>query len=337
MNDLNVDGSSNNCQEKDRQLDQRNTLSMLYAKKARKVIMSTDDYHQHIQNHNSGQCQIVMYNQAWCKAAVSAQIHGRLIDGFHIFLSEPGGTGKSHIIQLIRCDVVYSLQQTLLNEPDQPLVLLTAPTGCAAFNIGGKTIHFAFMLQSDDHINFEKSTMQVKLSKMVMCVIDKVSMVGSPKFQHVSSTPSRIKGRPDTDWGIYLLAVGDLCQLPPVGQQPVYACPKNIKTPSDLAPLPWDEFYFHGLTQIMHQKNVKFANMLNSIRQQQPEKDLHEDMMLQSCELQVGPDVPSYPTDAMHVYSTNEYCSVWNNSHLELIQSILYTSHAFDISKDQHT
>ena len=54
-------------------------------------------------------------------------------------------------------------------------------------------------------------------------------------------------------------------------------------------------------------------------------------------ELQVGPDMPSYPADAMHVYMTNEYCSVWNNSNLELIQGRLHTSHAFDISKDQHT
>ena len=117
-------------------------------------------------------------------------------------LRGPGGTGKSHIIQLIRHDVVYLLQQTLLNEPDEPLGMLTASTGCATFNIGGTTIHSAFMLQPDDHMNFEKkSTMEVKLSKMVICVIDEVSMVGSPTSQCVSSTLGRIKGRPDTDWG----------------------------------------------------------------------------------------------------------------------------------------
>ena len=62
VNDLDIDGGSNNCQEKDRKLDWRNTLSMLYAREARKAIMSTDDYCQHMWNLNSGQCQIVMYD-----------------------------------------------------------------------------------------------------------------------------------------------------------------------------------------------------------------------------------------------------------------------------------
>ena len=35
-------------------------------------------------------------------------------------------------------------------QPDEPLVLLTAPTGLAAFNIDGITLHSAFMLHSND-------------------------------------------------------------------------------------------------------------------------------------------------------------------------------------------
>ena len=58
-----------------------------------------------------------------------------MIDGSKNFLSGQGGTGKSHGIKLIYRDVIYFFQQTLKPKPDEPLVLLTAPTGSATFNI----------------------------------------------------------------------------------------------------------------------------------------------------------------------------------------------------------
>ena len=56
-----------------------------------------------------------------------------MTDGFKIFLSSPGGTGKIHVIKLIHRDVIYFFQKTLKPKPDQPLVLLTVPTGSAIF------------------------------------------------------------------------------------------------------------------------------------------------------------------------------------------------------------
>ena len=153
----------------------------------------------------------------------------------------------------------------------------------------------------------KKSTIQLKLGKMAMCVIDEVSMVGSSMFQHVCTTLGKIKGRPDTNWGgICILAVGDLYQLLPNDQQPVYVNKKNKRMQTDLAPLLWDDFMFHELTQVMHQKDVEFAEVLNSIKQRQLEKDSGENTMLWSCEMLIGPDDASYPIDAMHVYATNE-------------------------------
>ena len=65
----------------------------------------------------------------------------------------PGGTGKSHVIKLIHRDVIYFFQQTLKSKPNEPLVFLTAPTGSVAFNIGGTTLHSAFMINSSDNDN----------------------------------------------------------------------------------------------------------------------------------------------------------------------------------------
>ena len=78
-------------------------------------------------------------------------------------------------------------------QPDEPLVLLTAPTGLAAFNIDGITLHSAFMLHSNDDqtmsANWEKkSAMHIKLNNLALCIIDEISMVGSSTFKCVSET-----------------------------------------------------------------------------------------------------------------------------------------------------
>ena len=77
------------------------TLCMLYAKAAKKQDMNSHDYCTHIQNLNTEQCHIMMYNRAWCKSYISAVRHGQNQKGYTMFLSGPGGTGKSHVVHLI--------------------------------------------------------------------------------------------------------------------------------------------------------------------------------------------------------------------------------------------
>ena len=67
--------------------------------------------------------------------------HGEKQEGYRIFLSGPGGTGKSHIVHLIQRDMANFFKHTVKPDDDQPIVLITAPTGSAAFQIGGSTIH----------------------------------------------------------------------------------------------------------------------------------------------------------------------------------------------------
>ena len=72
----------------------------------------------------------------------------------------PGGTGKSHVVHLIQRDMSYFFKHTVKPDDDQPIVLITAPTGSAAFQIGRSTIHSAFLL----HENY-KSKIQTKLGE----------------------------------------------------------------------------------------------------------------------------------------------------------------------------
>ena len=67
--------------------------------------------------------------------------HGQKLPGYRVFLSGSGGTGKSHVLQLIQWDMHFMLNHTINPDDDQPLVLVTAATGSAAFQVGGSTIH----------------------------------------------------------------------------------------------------------------------------------------------------------------------------------------------------
>ena len=221
----------------------RNTLSSLYEHEARKDIMSHSEYGMHMRGLNDGPWAMVMYNRAWCKKSVINLRNGLPLSSYKIYLGGPGGTGKSHVIKLICWDVIYFLQQSMRVQPDEPLVLVTAPTGLAAFNIGGVTLHSAFMLEtnSGETSSWEKqSTMQLKLANLALCVIDEIRMVGGSTFAKISETLKMIKQNTD-DWGgVAMLAIGDFYQLPPVGQRPVYKQLKTIHAPGDMAPLLWD-------------------------------------------------------------------------------------------------
>ena len=92
---------------------------------------------------NTKQREIVMYNRAWCKTYIDSMQHGQKLHGYRVFLSGSGGTGKSHVLQLIQHDICYMLNHTINPDDDQPLVLITAPTGSAAFQVGGSTDPFS--------------------------------------------------------------------------------------------------------------------------------------------------------------------------------------------------
>jgi len=81
----------------------------------------------------------------WCQDIVKGKSTDTKPEPLHLFVSGGAGTGKSHLITAL-----YQMALRILSrEGDKPndiTVLLTAPTGTAAFNIGGVTLHSAFLL-----------------------------------------------------------------------------------------------------------------------------------------------------------------------------------------------
>ena len=150
---------------------------------------------------------------------------------YKIVLSGPGGTGKRHVVHLIQRDMSNFFKHTVKPDDDQPIVLITAPTGSAAFQIGVSTIHSAFLLHDNfkSKPSWEKRTqMQLKLEHMMLSMTDEISMVGFKQFQSINQTMCTLKGATDGNWGdICVLVVGNLYQLPPVGQCPNIHVPIN--------------------------------------------------------------------------------------------------------------
>ena len=90
---------------------------------------------------NTRQRRVVAFHRRWCKKAVISMKKGEAIKLYHVFLSGPGGVGKSHVIKMIHTDTVRFLRLSGQVQPDEVTVLVTAPTGVAAFRIEGMTVH----------------------------------------------------------------------------------------------------------------------------------------------------------------------------------------------------
>ena len=75
-------------------------------------------------------------------------------------------------------------------------------------------------------------------------------MAGFKQFQSMNQTMCALKCKTDGNWGdICVLAVGDLYQLPSVGQCPIYMSPQTVHTLNDIFPKGWKKMQLHELTQ----------------------------------------------------------------------------------------
>ena len=92
-------------------LQSRNeSLSLKYTKEARKELLTTQEYNKCMQQLNKEQKIIVMYHMKWCKDTVHALKQNKLVKPYCLFLSGPGGVGKSHVVKMLHTDTVKLLE-----------------------------------------------------------------------------------------------------------------------------------------------------------------------------------------------------------------------------------
>lgn len=80
---------------------------VLIGSAANRGEISPDEYTKLLRGLNTKQRQIVMFHRNWHKKAVIGLKQNKPIEPYHVFVSGPGGVGKSHVIKLIHSDTYY--------------------------------------------------------------------------------------------------------------------------------------------------------------------------------------------------------------------------------------
>ena len=168
-----------------------------------------DKIHKHLlhqQQHEANQCS--------CE-----------LKPLHMFLSGVAGTGKSFLIETIKA-LISSMWAS-----DDLTCAITAPTGLAAFNVGGNTIHRVFQLpiehegKSATYWSLPKASqkvMRTTLRNVKFIIVDEVSMVSSLNLAYMHLRLEELFGTNEWFGSKNMLFVGDLLQLPPVNGNPVF-------------------------------------------------------------------------------------------------------------------
>ncbi|MES2812354.1 MAG: helix-turn-helix domain-containing protein [Bacteroidota bacterium] len=200
----------------------------------------------------------------------------------NIFLTGKAGTGKTTLLREI-------IKTTHKN------VVVVAPTGIAALNAGGVTIHSMFQLpfagfipdnsapQFSDFVKFEtKQTLarHFKMSglkksvirNMELLIIDEVSMLRADVLDAIDFMMQSVRKKKTAFGGVQVLFIGDLMQLPPVIRDEEWKILRNYYN---------GKFFFHShviqlnpplyieLSKIFRQTDDLFISVLNNLRNNQ--------------------------------------------------------------------
>ena len=189
--------------------------------------------------------------------------------GSHIFLTGKAGTGKTTFLHKLK---EYTAKR----------MIITAPTGVAAINAGGVTLHSFFQLpfgpfipgsEADEQsrqrlFRFSKEKKRI-IKSLDLLVIDEISMVRADLLDSVDAVLRRHRRNDQPFGGVQLLMIGDLHQLSPVAKQDEWQLLKQY----------YESIYFfssHALDQaemitvelqhIYRQSDARFIQLLNQVR-----------------------------------------------------------------------
>ena len=239
-------------------------------------------------------------------------------DPLRLFLSGGAGVGKSTVTNALYEALIRYLNSIVGENPDDVKVVKTAPTGKAAFNIKGNTLHAAFKIPANRGFEYcaldsdRLNTIRAHLKKLKVIFIDEISMVGSGMFNFLNLRLQQITGTKEPFGGISLITVGDLFQLKPVFDKWIF---ENSQIGYNaLASNIWTEYFnLFELTEIMRQKDDKqFAELLNRLREGNHSED--DIAILKQRLLNVRPVDNNYPMNMTHLFTTNASVDSHNNA-----------------------
>jgi len=245
----------------------------------------------------------------------------------HIFLTGKAGTGKTTFLHN-------------LNKKGIKRMIITAPTGVAAVNAGGVTLHSFFQLPlgpffpgSHAHETSRKKMFRFSREKkeiiksLDLLVIDEISMVRADLLDAVESVLQRHRNSSLPFGGVQLLMIGDLHQLSPVAKQDEWALLQQY----------YESVYFfssHALAGTEHctielkhvyrQSDIEFITILNKVRENRIDSSLIKKLSQRYIKNFTPEDDQGYITLTTH----NRSADIMNQKRLNSLQGKKYSFHA---------
>ncbi|QQG44046.1 MAG: AAA family ATPase [Candidatus Roizmanbacteria bacterium] len=229
----------------------------------------------------------------------------------HIFITGKAGTGKSLLLQYFR-------------QHSSKRLVVVAPTGVAALNVNGQTIHSLFKIRpgfnSKENLRINSKT-ALLLKNIDAVVIDEISMVRADLIDSIDYILKRARLNDDPFGGVQMIMFGDLYQLPPVVE--------SAELHKYFADNHGGFYFFNGhawknvpleiteLKTIFRQKDEDFKNILNSIRTGQMDVNL-----LDQLNQRVKIEIPS--NGVITLATTNQSVNEINEKQLSQLEEKIF-------------
>ena len=239
--------------------------------------------------------------------------------GKSIFLTGKAGTGKTTFLR----NVV---------EKSKKRIIVVAPTGVAAINARGVTIHSFFQLpfspfvpgsQSKTKFDFSREKRKI-ISSLDLLIIDEISMVRADLLDAIDTVLRRFRDRYQPFGGVQLLMIGDLGQLTPVvTAEDEHIINKYYDTPyffgsKALASI---DYITIQLDKIFRQQDHSFVDILNRVREGVPTDD-DLNILNSKCNPSFVPEAKS---GYIRLTTHNNKADKYNETRLAAIKEKSYT------------
>jgi ATP-dependent DNA helicase PIF1 len=229
----------------------------------------------------------------------------------HFYITGRAGTGKSVLLQFFKTN-------------SKKRLVVLAPTGVAALNIGGQTIHSFFKIPPNfiekDSLKIHSKVAEI-VKKIDTLVIDEVSMVRADLMDAIDSLLRQARENDTPFGGLQMIMFGDLFQLPPiVGDNTLkryfedsfggyYFFNASVWRRVDLN--------IYELAKNFRQSDETFKLILNAIREGAVTEDHLSILNTRADEM-----LPQ--SDVVHLVTTNMLVGNINNFHLSKIREEVY-------------
>lgn len=229
--------------------------------------------------------------------------------GDNVFITGPGGVGKSFVMQQIRKDIQG--------------ITFTGSTGIAAVNIGGRTLHnfLGLGLGEDSAEEIYKKILIRKnvINRIRQCktmVIDEISMIDGVLLDKCDQIMRLVRRSDKPFGGVQVIAVGDFLQLPPVRRENGFAFESKV----------WKRANFKTvyLNKVFRQKNPEFVEHLMDIRMGNLTKE-----SIEYFESRVGKKFEG-DIEPVEIYTINRDVDKINTQKLAALNTESRTYAAFD-------